>query len=76
LLNKTRGGIYEGAVSKRFGNRKPNSAAYATLSPVFHAIKEGGQIVFVGGNFWDGRATGYVLGILLQIRHRAISESR
>jgi len=62
LLNKTRGGIYEGAVSKRFGNRKPNSAAYATLSPVFHAIKEGGQIVFVGGNFWDGRATGHVLG--------------
>jgi cytochrome c peroxidase len=62
LLNKTKGGIYEGAVNKRFGNRKPNSAAYATLSPVFHAIEEKGQVLFVGGNFWDGRATGHVLG--------------
>ena len=62
LLNKTKGGIYEGAVSKRFGNRKPNSAAYATLSPGFHAVEEKGKVLFVGGNFWDGRATGHVLG--------------
>ena len=61
-LNKTKGGIYQGAVSSRFGNRKPNSAAYATLSPVFHAIEEDGKVIFVGGNFWDGRATGLVLG--------------
>ena len=52
--------VYRGAVPQRFGNRKPPSAAYATLSPVFHydAIEE----LFVGGNFWDGRATGEVLG--------------
>ena len=40
----------------RFGNRKPPSAAYATLSPIFHFDEEEG--LFVGGNFWDGRATG------------------
>jgi len=38
-----------------FGDRKPPSAAYATQSPVFHLEKKG---LFVGGNFWDGRATG------------------
>ena len=52
------GAVYRGAVPQRFGNRKPPSAAYATLSPVFHHDGE----LFVGGNFWDGRATGEVLG--------------
>jgi cytochrome c peroxidase len=54
------GAVYRGAVPMRFGNRKPPSAAYATLSPIFHydSIEE----LFVGGNFWDGRATGEKLG--------------
>jgi cytochrome c peroxidase len=54
------GAVYRGAIPQRFGNRKPPSAAYATLSPIFHydEIEE----LFVGGNFWDGRATGEVLG--------------
>jgi cytochrome c peroxidase len=53
------GTVYRGAVPERFGNRKPPSSAYATFSPVFHYdAKEG----FVGGNFWDGRATGQHLG--------------
>lgn len=60
-INKT-GGVYPGAMHERYGNRKPNSSAYATLSPLFHAINEKGKIIFVGGNFWDGRATGYKLG--------------
>ena len=60
-VNKT-GGVYPGAMHQRFGNRKPNSSAYATLSPLFHAVIEDGKIQFVGGNFWDGRATGYNLG--------------
>ena len=30
------GGVYPGAVPQRFGNRKPPTAAYATLSPVFY----------------------------------------
>jgi len=54
------GAVYRGAVPKRFGNRKPPSAAYATLSPVFHY--DAGEGLFVGGNFWDGRATGEDLG--------------
>lgn len=54
------GAVYRGAVPQRFGNRKPPSAAYATLSPIFHYdFTEG---LFVGGNFWDGRATGERLG--------------
>jgi cytochrome c peroxidase len=57
-----KGSVYQGAVPQRFGNRKPPSAAYATLSPILYAETEGGETIFVGGNFWDGRATGEVLG--------------
>ncbi len=53
------GAVYEGSIAGRFGDRKPPSAAYATLSPVFHVDKKG---LFTGGNFWDGRATGEILG--------------
>ena len=58
-INK-HGAVYRGAVPQRFGNRKPPSAAYATLSPIFHYDEEEG--LFIGGNFWDGRATGEALG--------------
>lgn len=54
------GAVYRGAVPVRFGNRKPPSAAYATESPIFHYDEVEG--LFVGGNFWDGRATGEILG--------------
>lgn len=53
------GAVYEGSILMRFGDRKPPSAAYATESPIFHVDKKG---LFVGGNFWDGRATGEKLG--------------
>jgi hypothetical protein len=53
------GAVYEGSILGRFGDRKPPSAAYATLSPIFHSDKKG---LFIGGNFWDGRATGEKLG--------------
>jgi cytochrome c peroxidase len=53
------GSVYEGSIAGRFGDRKPPSAAYATLSPIFFQDKKG---LFVGGNFWDGRATGEMLG--------------
>ena len=53
------GAVYEGSILGRFGDRKPPSAAYATVSPIFHMDKNG---LFIGGNFWDGRATGQVLG--------------
>jgi cytochrome c peroxidase len=54
------GVVYRGAVPTRFGNRKPPSSAYATYSPIFHYDAAEGE--FVGGNFWDGRATGQRLG--------------
>ena len=54
------GAVYRGADAQKFGNRKPPSSAYATLSPVFHYDEAEG--LFVGGNFWDGRATGEELG--------------
>ncbi len=54
------GAVYRGAVPQRFGNRKPPSAAYATLSPIFYYDSAEG--LFIGGNFWDGRATGEILG--------------
>ena len=53
------GAVYEGSIPGRFGDRKPPSAAYATLSPIFQMDKKG---LFIGGNFWDGRATGAKLG--------------
>jgi len=54
------GAVYRGAVPQRFGNRKPPSSAYATTAPLFHW--DGDEELFVGGNFWDGRATGERLG--------------
>lgn len=53
------GAVYEGSIPSRFGDRKPPSSAYSTLPPVFHLSRQG---LFVGGNFWDGRATGEKLG--------------
>jgi cytochrome c peroxidase len=48
------GSVYEGSIAGRFGNRRPPTAAYATTSPVLHFEKG----LWIGGNFWDGRATG------------------
>ena len=56
------GAVYEGSIAPRFGNRKPPSAAYATPSPVLHFVIEKKEPLFIGGNFWDGRATGEKLG--------------
>jgi cytochrome c peroxidase len=53
------GVVYEGSVPNAYGDRKPPSSAYATQSPIFHMDR---KELFVGGNFWDGRATGEVLG--------------
>ena len=53
--------VYEGSVSGLFGNRKPPTAAYA-MAPVLHLTVEEDSTLFIGGNFWDGRATGERLG--------------
>ena len=51
-----------GSVRTRFSFRKPPSAAYAAFSPpLYYADKPGeGKCskCFIGGNFWDLRATG------------------
>jgi cytochrome c peroxidase len=56
------GAVYEGSIPDRFGNRKPPSSAYATPSPILHYVIEKKEALFIGGNFWDGRATGQTLG--------------
>lgn len=56
------GAVVEGSIPGRFGNRKPPTAAYAANAPVFHHTIEDGGVLFVGGAFLDGRATGHVLG--------------
>jgi cytochrome c peroxidase len=53
------GAVYQGSVPGRFGNRKPPAAAYAGFAPVLQRGPDGG---WVGGMFWDGRATGWSLG--------------
>ncbi len=56
------GAVYEGSFAGRFGNRKPPSASYATQSPILNYVLEHREALFIGGNFWDGRATGENLG--------------
>jgi cytochrome c peroxidase len=53
------GAVYQGAIPGRYGNRKPPASAYAGESPVLHQDATG---AWFGGMFWDGRATGSVLG--------------
>jgi cytochrome c peroxidase len=52
------GAVYEGSIAGRFGNRKPPATNYAPLAPVLDFGSDG---TIRGGNFWDGRATGWNL---------------
>jgi cytochrome c peroxidase len=52
--------IYPGAIHTKFGNRKPPTAAYGGDSPVLYYDET--DEVWIGGMFWDGRATGMTLG--------------
>jgi cytochrome c peroxidase len=54
------GAVYPGAVHTLFGNRKPPSSAYGGDSPVLNFDNIGQT--WVGGMFWDSRATGKTLG--------------
>lgn len=51
--------VYPGAVHSRFGNRKPPASAYAD-APILRYDET--DEVWVGGSFWDGRASGWTLG--------------
>lgn len=55
------GSVEEGSIAGRFAIRKPPSAAYASFSPAFHY--DATDEVFIGGLFWDGRATGQKTGL-------------
>jgi cytochrome c peroxidase len=52
--------VYPGAIPTRFGNRKPPTSAYGGNSPIMYYESKSG--LFIGGMFWDGRATGWELG--------------
>jgi cytochrome c peroxidase len=52
--------VYPGVIHTRAGNRKPPTAAYGGESPLLHY--DASEEVWVGGMFWDGRATGWTLG--------------
>lgn len=54
-LNQTTA-AYPGSIRTRFSARRPQSHTYASYSPVLHYNVE--QHDFVGGQFWDMRATG------------------
>ena len=54
------GAVYPGALDPNFGNRKPPAAAYAGDSPILYYDSKVGS--WIGGMFWDGRATGKRLG--------------
>jgi cytochrome c peroxidase len=55
------GAVYEGSAPGMFGDRKPPSSSYSTPAPILHYSRQGGGM-FIGGNFFDGRATGGLLG--------------
>lgn len=58
------GAVEPGAMPDRFGNRKPPTAAYGGESPILYYDPDynGGMGSWIGGMFWDGRATGHTLG--------------
>ena len=52
--------VSEGVIPGLFGGRNSPSSAYAMFSPMLHFDDVEG--LWIGGQFWDGRATGEVLG--------------
>lgn len=49
--------VSEGSIPGKFGDRNSPSAAYAAFSPFFHwEGTDPEEAMFVGGQFWDGRA--------------------
>ena len=48
--------VSEGSHAELFGGRNAPPAAYAAYSPTLHYNNDEG--LFIGGLFWDGRATG------------------
>src|SRR5229473_1720815 len=51
---------YPGSVEFRAGKRTPQRYTYSPFFPILNYNETQG--LFFGGNFWDSRATGYLLG--------------
>jgi len=58
-------GIFPGTVTTRAGYRTPPALSYSAFAPVLRLVAGpgGGPPLFVGGTFWDDRATGLVTGV-------------
>jgi cytochrome c peroxidase len=52
--------VSEGVLGDVFGGRNAPSAAYTAWSPVLYF--DAAESLWIGGMFWDGRATGWTLG--------------
>jgi cytochrome c peroxidase len=52
--------VSAGVLPHRFGDRNSPASAYAMYAPSLYWDADEG--LFIGGQFWDGRATGEVLG--------------
>lgn len=52
--------VSEGVLPNRFGGRNSPSSAYAMYAPIRYFDEEDG--LWIGGQFWDSRATGSGLG--------------
>jgi cytochrome c peroxidase len=52
--------VSEGVIPGRFGGRNSPISAYAMYAPTLYFDEE--EELWIGGQFWDGRATGDVLG--------------
>lgn len=48
--------VSDGSITTLFGGRNAPTAAYSGFSPIFHYDYD--EELFVGGLFWDGRASG------------------
>ncbi|MEN8247238.1 MAG: cytochrome c peroxidase [Thermodesulfobacteriota bacterium] len=52
--------VSEGVIPGLFGGRNSPMSAYAMYAPILYFDE--GEDLWIGGQFWDGRATGEVLG--------------
>ena len=52
--------VSEGVIPGEFGGRNSPASAYAMYAPSLHF--DAGEGLWIGGQFWDGRATGDELG--------------
>ncbi len=52
--------VSEGVILGLFGGRNSPASSYAMYAPILHFDHE--EELWIGGQFWDGRATGEVLG--------------